>query len=254
MPAQTNQTQKISIKIWRPALDKFNDLIESSCLRRDAYLNRVLTDEVVRLDQEVSIPNSAEAQKFVSKKLDLLDRKLFSLTLPPKLIESIDDVCKRKRIVRDAFFNRFFLLLVAKRALVSKLFFPDDDAEWNWQARVWSERKHDGPFVQNVFQPLNPDIDPLWPIRAAIEMENDEQGEKSHDYVVPQTGDAVKVQTDVLTQDIVPLTNLYTKLFNLKIDNETDLIGLNCYLPDREIPDSQAASTYKKKLDELLGF
>ena len=105
---------KISVKIWRPIIDKLDQKLDAACLRRDAYLNKVLENELPWLDSEVSLANSPAAQAFVAARLDQLDRKLVSLTLRPELIEQLNDICQRKRIVRDAFFNRLFLLLALK--------------------------------------------------------------------------------------------------------------------------------------------
>ena len=94
---------KISVKIWRPILDKLEAKIESACLRRDAYLAKVLEVELDWLDQEVSIPNSQASYDYVLERLDRLDRKLVSLALPQELTARLNDICSRKRIVRDAF-------------------------------------------------------------------------------------------------------------------------------------------------------
>ena len=63
---------KISVKIWRPILDKLDAKIESACLRRDAYLAKVLEVELDWLDQEVSIPNSQASYDYVLERLDRL--------------------------------------------------------------------------------------------------------------------------------------------------------------------------------------
>ena len=38
-------TPKISVKIWRPIIEKFDEKIGIACIRRDAYLNKVLEVE-----------------------------------------------------------------------------------------------------------------------------------------------------------------------------------------------------------------
>ena len=100
---------KISVKLWRPIIEKFDLKIEAACLRRDSYLNKVLEVELDWLDHEVSVPNSQASYEYVFSCLDQLDRKLVSLALSPQLTERLNEICSRKRIVRDAFFNRIFL-------------------------------------------------------------------------------------------------------------------------------------------------
>ena len=46
-------TPKISVKIWRPIIEKFDEKIGIACIRRDAYLNKVLEVELDKLDDEV---------------------------------------------------------------------------------------------------------------------------------------------------------------------------------------------------------
>lgn len=238
---------KISVKIWRPILDKLEAKIESACLRRDAYLAKVLEVELDWLDQEVSIPNSQASYDYVLERLDRLDRKLVSLALPPELTARLNDICSRKRIVRDAFFNRVFLLLAAAPGVVDTLLFGDVGKEW--RTEVWSKNKHDGPFFQNGFYPLEPMIDPFWAVRCGLEMYATEAG--LEDYVEPITGASIKVHRSI-TGEVLPADSLYTTIFEQKV-GENDLIGLSCYLPDWRIPGHGAEQEHRAKLDEILG-
>src|SRR6266567_8140353 len=103
--------QKISVRIWRPLIVRVNEKIKAACLRRDPYLASVLAHELPLLDREICVPNSAAAEAFVTDRLDQMDRKLVSLALPPESTAQLSEICARKRIVRDAFFNRMFFLL-----------------------------------------------------------------------------------------------------------------------------------------------
>nr|AFN66374.1 hypothetical protein pM02_c6_27 [uncultured bacterium] len=236
---------KISIRVWVPVLDALDQRIEAACLRRDAYLNKVLAEELKHLDREVSIPNSDAARKFVANRLDQLDRKAVSLALQPELVELLDDICARKRIVRDAFFNRIFLLLAAKPRLIDALLFPSSS---NWRTEVWSGDKHDGPFFQNVFYPLDPDIDPFWPIRRGIELFADE--EDSTDYVEPESGTTIRVKKG-LGDEVEPVSSVYTTFFELKM-KDADICGLNCYVPDFRVPNHPAELRHRQQLDDIF--
>ncbi len=137
------------MKLWRPLIEKFDEKMDEACLRRDAYLGKLLQSEIERLDREVPIPNSKASYDYVFKKLDQFDRKLVSLALPAELSRRINEVCAEKRIVRDAFFNRLFLLLSVSPKVIDRLFFRFRDSEW--RSIVWSECKHDGPFSRAAF-------------------------------------------------------------------------------------------------------
>lgn len=235
--------RKISVKIWRPVIDKLTRKLDAACLRRDAYLNRVLETEISYLEHEVTRSNSEAARRFIADRIDHLDRKLVSLSLNPDLIDRLDKVCSDKLIVRDAFFNRLLFLLAASPKVIDRVFFPGEAGQW--RKDVWSENKHDGPFFQNVFYPLEPVIDPFWPIREGIDLyfsnvdsegfsveEASRGGSGSHDNWVPY--------------------RLYTAILNDAIFSDIDLYGLNCYLPDSHVPGHPEEAKRRRSLDELL--
>ena len=244
-PKATKTTPKISVKIWRPILEKLDVKLDAACLRRDAYLGKLLETELPYLDSEVSVQNSQASYDFVASKLDLLDRKLVSLALPTDLTARLNDICSRKRIVRDAFFNRLFLLLAAAPKTIDILLFAYYDG--NWRSDVWSEWKHDGPFIQNGFDPLLAEIDPFWAIREGIRLGN--VGNEGTDEIDPVTGATRKVTR--LAGQISPEDSLYSRIFTMKI-GEHDLYGLSCSLPDWAVPGHEAENSLRRSLDEMM--
>ncbi len=248
MPAKTLKTvPKISVKIWTPILEKLDSKLEKACLRRDAYLSKVLTVELDHLDAEVSIPNSQASYDYIASRLKQLDSKLVSLAISPEAAARVNDICDRKKIVRDAFFNRLFLMLAASPKFIDALLFPDFDG--NWRSEVWTEFKHDGPFIQNGFDPLEAPIDPFCAIRWGIDLMN--ESEKFEDYVDTASGKTFKVVPASIRPAVEPCPSFYTIEFDQKFDNH-DLAGLNCYLPDRSIPGTDAELAYRAKLDDIL--
>jgi hypothetical protein len=238
---------KISVKIWRPIIEALDKKLDAACLRRDAYLNKVLQVELSLLDEEVSIPNSQESYDYVSKQLDMLDRKLVSLALSSVLTERLNEICRRKRVVRDAFFNRLFLLLAASPKVIDVLLFGSESNDW--RKMVWNEIDHDSvPFDE--FYPLRPAINPFWAIRRAFELYADDS--RPEDFVPAENSDTIRVQRD-LTGVVMPAESLYTTIFERKLGDH-DLAGLNCYLPDWRIPGNIAEQQHNANLDELLGI
>lgn len=205
---------KISVQIWRGILKELDAKMEASCLRRDAYLSKILRFELEKLDEEITKPNSPDAYKYVSSKLDMLDRKLITLTIDADLVERLNSICTKKRIVRDAFFNRLFFMLVASNTLVDVLFSVPKD----WRNAIWVEYRND--FFWNVFNPLDEAINPLEPIRYGI--------------------------------DEYKLEKFYKTVFPSL--NNINLEGLNTYLPDECIPGIEANKVADKTLNELLGI
>ena len=239
---------KISARIWRPVINAFDRKIEAACLRRDAYLNKVLEVELDWLDEEVSIPNSRASYNYVLGQLDQLDRKLVSLALSPELTTRLNEICNRKRIVRDAFFNRLFLLLGASPGTIDTLFFGALGSEW--RTGVWSENKHDGPFFQNGLYPLEPAIDPFWGIRSGLDMYTENEGLEV--YTESTTDKKIWVKRDA-RGEVMPLESVYTIVFEQQVRNsDNSLRGLNCYMPDWRISNQDAEKEPRIELDELI--
>ncbi len=239
--------QKISVKIWRPIIEKLDSKIEASCLRRDAFLAKLLESELVALDREVCVPNSQAAHDHVFEELDKLDRKLISLALPAPTALRLKEVCDRKCIVRDAFFNRLFLLLAAGPKTIDALFFSS--WEEDWRSLVWSEYRHEGPFFQSGFYPLEAPVDPFWAMRCALKLAESDAGEVKR-LINPATGIEGKVTRDLCGQE-VPVESLYTKVLDKKVGSAS-LVGLSCHLPDFLVPGTTEERAHKMKLDELL--
>lgn len=240
---------KISTKIWRPLIDKLDAKLDGACLRRDAYLGKVLGIELPALDSEVCLVNSDASEKFIFERLDQFDRKPVSLSLPDEVVQRLNAICERKRIVRDAFFNRLVLMLAASPKQIDRLFFPH---EKDWMNIVWTECKHDGPFFENTVYPLEHDIDPFWAIRMGIDLFSENDSGEELEYQVPETGETVKVRKDPLTENISLCSGLYSDIFHDKVFKDTDLYGFNCYVPDWRVPGHKAEVEYRNKLDELL--
>lgn len=239
--------RKITTKIWRPVLDKFEEKMEARCLRRDTFLNKVLVGELKHLDKEVSLPNSSAARVFVAERLSQLDPRPVSLALDTQVMDKLDDICERKSIVRDAFFNRLFLLLAASPQLIDRLFFLTVAKEW--KRELWKEYKTEWPkFFEDAFYPLEQEIDHFWAIREALEMYSRDIGLRDH--TVPDTGAVVQVHEE-FPGSVRPRISIYTEVFDDKQLKLGDLFGTNTYIADWQIPNHPRELAYRQRLDDL---
>lgn len=217
-------TQKISVKVWRPIVDKLDKKMSAACLRRDAYLNRVLEIELANLDKEVRHASSESARSFIANKLDAMpDRKLVSLTLRIDLVERLGEICERKRIVRDSFLNRLLLLLSASPTVFDHLL----NLEQEWKRRLFREYRHE-TFFENTFYPIEEDINPFWAVRDWIDLQ-DPTGQSDDE-------------------------EIYTTFWGEGRFKNVDLTGLNCFAHDWRIPNHPAEIEHRKELDELLAI
>lgn len=225
------QTRKTSIRIWKPLHQSFEELVTRNGLSRDNYLNRLLRVEIPHLDREVQEPNSLQAKRYVSRALrDLTPAQLVTIRLEKGLLIGLDSICKKKNIVRDAFFNRLYFLLTAGYQVIDKVFFYGDS---NWRKEVWAEQKLDGPFFQRVFFPLNGEIDPFWGIRAGL----------------------AQIYGDSVSRGEGPPDTIYDA--DLQVSDEPALrdllVGLSCHISDTQIPNSRAQKNLAKTLATFTG-
>lgn len=251
--SQQTPIAKITIQVWRPALERFDATIDRACLRRDAWLSRVLDVEVDALDAEVPYPNAEGARKLVGERLAQMERKLVSLKLPVTTLARLEATCERKRIVRDAFFNRLFLLLAAKPDTLDRLFGLEDD----WERDVWTE--HCNELFYDALRPLHQEINPLLALRTALDMQYD--GVELADAVDAASGMRYRIVPDLLT-DLdpgatddrgSPPDSIYSRFFDLRLKDGTDLIGLNTFVShDRLRALTAPPASRSEDLDALL--
>ena len=141
---------------------------------------------------------------------------------------------------------------------------------------MWSERKHDGPFFDSVFEPFRALDDPMWPIHCYFElMEDGEDKSITEEWVHPETGQKVDAMRVFPGSDFFTLpTRFYTRMlsdYQLRrkprqtkakpsasgtTSNEPvefhNLFGLNCYLPNFMVPSHADAKAYQQFSDDLL--
>jgi hypothetical protein len=237
----TKSIPKISVKIWDPILEKLNQKFDAACLRRDAYLNKILTAEISNLDQEVSIQNSEESQKYIADCLNnMKDRTLVSLALEPKLISDLNLICKRKNIVRDAFFNRLFLFLAAKQSFIDSFFFPTIPDGWKGMVLKDLEQTY-GNYWSDELYPMSFQEDPFWALRRGIDLYEECEGEEKSQ---TKTSDSqIRLERDLESEEFVPRISIYTKrLQKLKSSEgaEIDATGFNCFLQKSLVPGTDA--------------
>lgn len=233
---------KTTIKVWRPLAAKLEARMNETCLRRDLYLSRLLVTEAEHLDREVAVANSPAANAYVFERLDMLDRKPMSLALPPDVVNKVNDVCQRKNIVRDAFFNRLFLILAASPKAIDALFFPGYVGDW--KRDVWRKYGDDAVTVEMGTLPLAAVSDPFWAIREALEIDHAEID--FIDWTDPRDGSVVKMMDMGLGNLTLPW-HVYTRYF----DN-VDLVGFNCYIPDWQVPSHPDGKKRKNEMDAIF--
>jgi len=225
------------VKVWKVLLDALSRRVEQSCLRRDAFLERVISAELPLLEKEISTPNSPEAQKCIADHLRLLPSKPLTLHLTPPTIKRLDGICHEKRLVRDAFINRLILCLVAPRKLLNVIFTTDD-----YQEDV-GEQWEENPGERHQWQILRmaPDLitEPFAFVRMCLDIDNERNG--------------LSKRTGTTFYNAYIPQNLFgnpDKSSEQGKSGAPNVLGLNVYLPDVLVPGHPS----QKALDADLGL
>jgi hypothetical protein len=109
---------KVLVNIYGPLLSFLKRNLDKACLKRDAYLDLALRCESEFLRTEVDAKNSAKAARYISEAIKRLNTTPVSLQISTETADLMKVVCNEKNIPRDAFINRFVLLLTAPEAVL----------------------------------------------------------------------------------------------------------------------------------------
>jgi hypothetical protein len=112
--------KRIMVQLWGTLAKAIERDFKAMHLKRDGYLNELLTREIEELAEEVTFKNSDEVRQRIRER-PLPDRVKLNLELDDTLVLRIDEVLKEKNIPRDSFVNRVLFFLVAKQTHLEAL-------------------------------------------------------------------------------------------------------------------------------------
>jgi hypothetical protein len=157
---------KISVKVLRPLFNKLSSKFDEVCLRRDAYLNHIFSNEIKELESDLSISNSLKTERLLYRSLKELDTVQVGINLSTELANRITEVCAAKRVPRECWMNRIFLLLVAKPETIDSLFFSG--YEGNWRDEIWQRLLSDKETQTEAFDRFSNHLQPFAWLREGI--------------------------------------------------------------------------------------
>lgn len=160
------KTTKISIKVLRPLFNKLSAKCDEACIRRDAYLDHLFSVEINKLESELTMPNTPETEQLLSRSFKELDTVQVGINLSTELANRIGHVCAAKRVPRECWMNRVFLLLVAKPETIDTLFFSG--YEGNWRNEIWEHFENDPETQREAFDRFSNHLDPFAWLREGI--------------------------------------------------------------------------------------
>ena len=228
-------TKKILVKVWEPAITALRQKTDAACMKRDAYLDKVLRREAENLRTEVSGRNSDEARDHIAHELGILAPTLkpLNLVLGEETVDLIGEVCELRNIPRDAFVNRVILFLVVRPSFFTSLY---SEIDWESARETFMEKYvHDEKFLLFTPSMLSAigqimTLDPFWYIRECIGVarEQDPNIPQLHEQFIPREALGKLART---------------------------AIGFNCHLDDILVEGHPAARAFTeealRQLDEL---
>jgi len=211
--AQERGLTKLTAKLHAPMYNAFDRQLSEALLRRDAFLDRMICQEIPHLRKELDGKRlSTEANRYISHCLKGLGGKnaaplrQVSIAVRHDTAEALRAVVEEHNLVRDAFLNRLIVLLRSSDKFLVAMGLPRR-VKWN---------RHDGTqgMATSPLCAIEETIsDPFYYLRAACEAQ-------------------------------------YECGLNL-VEFPVELIGLYCYLPDDQVPGTNAYLRREKDEDDL---
>jgi hypothetical protein len=102
---------KVTVQLEKELVSSLGDAVRKLGLRRDAYLNRMLPAELPYLQ---SLPaNSREGEGYLYE-FRSRDLTKLGINLDTSLVQRINALCEKKRILRNSFFESYFQFLIPR--------------------------------------------------------------------------------------------------------------------------------------------
>jgi len=116
---------KITVKLHSKLLEAFNLDVDRLFLKRDAFLNKLISVETSYLSSEFGEQQlSAKAKRFIAGELKRLGTTPVNIVVDQVVADELNAVVARTNIVRDAFFNRLIWMLRGSDSLLAYLDLP----------------------------------------------------------------------------------------------------------------------------------
>lgn len=205
---------KLTAKLYAPMYADLDSQLSRSLLRRDAFLDRMIWQEIPHLREDLSGRRlSTEANRHISKSLKKLGGdsapplRTVSIAVRYETAEALRTAIEEHNLVRDAFLNRLVALLRSSNKLLNALGLP---TRVTGNRRDGTEDASTSP-LRAIEETL---ADPFYYLRSACQ---ERYG-----------------------------CGLYL------LDFPAELVGLTCFMADDEVPGTQAYSKRSKENRALL--
>jgi len=205
-------TTKITIKVSRALMHKFNQKVDELFIKRDALINHVLKVEIGYLAAELEgLKLSTTAKRYISGELRRLDIVTVNIVVEKEVAAKLNAVVKETNIIRDAFANRMILFLLSSDILLEWLELPKVLAELDTRWGDFGGELPTSPLAATKYI-FN---DPLFYLRTAV-------------------------------------NEWYkTGLYTIVLPEQKKFTGLTCYMEDKDVPGTAEHEEYQTHLENL---
>lgn len=241
MTSENKQT-KITMTVWDDLFALFSNKLDRCFIKRDAFLNHVISVELANLKRGVEgKKNSAVAKRYISSNLKALGTKSINVVVDKQVANDLNNLVKEHNLVRDAFVNRLLLLLS----------FPDNIISHIFDVRL--TQVIDSETESCGYSEMAP---PPRTFISALEFMQKSpnfylQEELTHCY----GEDSNDIESNVYTKSL-DLTSIIENLesgsqkdFFRKLDSHR--VAFSCYLDDRERKNIEVQDTLEKALADF---
>lgn len=161
---QKPATTKMTVKVYRPLMERFNQQVHSLHLVRDAFLDSMIRSETPRLAQDLAGKRQSPAARLhVARSLKRMGTTQVNLKVRKSTVEALDTVVAETNMVRDAFINRLIMFLRSSDVLLNFLELPKVVVSSEYKSFVEAMPTSPLGAIQAVH------ADPLYYVRVAIE-------------------------------------------------------------------------------------
>lgn len=207
---------KLTAKLYAPMYADFERQVSDALLRRDAFLDRMIQQEIPYLREDLKGKKlSPEANRYISRSLkglggrDTPELRQVSIAVKHETADALRAVVEEHNLVRDAFLNRLIALLRSSDKLLDSLGLPKKISSFR---RDGTEDMPTSP-MRTIREVLD---DPFFYLRHECEM---------------QHGHGLNL-----------------------LEFPEQLHGLCCYLPDDRVSGTQAHEERRRREEENLNL
>lgn len=160
------QTTKLTFHVFTPFNKKFNNAIKALFLKRDSFLDHLISSELEHLEKALAgKQNSQKAKRYINEGMDKKRTSTqLTVVVNKTTAQRLRRIVRRHNINRDAFINRLFLFMILTEVGLERLQIPSK-IESNMIPGVTIDSASTSPF-RHLQEGIS---DPFFYIRTALE-------------------------------------------------------------------------------------